>query len=98
MGAAFKAIQSMELAARGVAVHPRTGDESYPSFLLQRCTQCKRCTEECPFGALDEDAKGRRNPTLSLPALRHLHGRVSGAYRLVQELLGRHHRLHDQGH
>jgi quinone-modifying oxidoreductase subunit QmoB len=57
-GAALKAIQSVELAARGAAVHPRAGDLSFPSFFLQRCTQCKRCTEECPFGTLDEDAKG----------------------------------------
>jgi quinone-modifying oxidoreductase subunit QmoB len=62
LGAALKAIQSMELAARGQAVHPRAGDASYPSFLLQRCTQCKRCTEECPFGTLDEDEKGTPNP------------------------------------
>ena len=48
----------MELAARGAAVLPRAGDLSVPSFLLQRCTQCKRCTEECPFGSLDEDEKG----------------------------------------
>jgi len=64
MGAAFKAIQSMELARQGQAVHPRGGDQSYPSFALQRCTQCKRCTEECPFGALDEDAKGTPKPNL----------------------------------
>ena len=57
-GAVMKAIQCVELAAHGQAVHPRTGDLSYPSFFLQRCTQCKRCTEECPFGSLDEDAKG----------------------------------------
>ena len=29
-----------------------------PDFALQRCTQCKRCTEECPFGTLNEDEKG----------------------------------------
>ncbi len=57
-GAMMKAIQSVEMAARGQAVHPRAGDLYYPIFQLQRCTQCKRCTEECPFGSLDEDAKG----------------------------------------
>ena len=64
MGAALKAIQCVELAAHGQAVHPRGGDMSYPSFFLQRCTQCKRCTEECPFGALDEDVKGTPKPNL----------------------------------
>jgi len=57
-GAVMKAIQSIELATHGQAVHPRAGDLSYPIFSLQRCTQCKRCTEECPFGSLDEDEKG----------------------------------------
>ena len=57
-GAAFKAIQAMELYGRGAVVHPRALDISWPEFFLQRCTQCKRCTEECPFGALDEDEKG----------------------------------------
>ena len=64
-GAALKAIQCIESADRGVSVHPRSGDQSYPEFFMQRCTQCKRCTEECPFGALDDDEKGTPlpNPT-----------------------------------
>jgi quinone-modifying oxidoreductase, subunit QmoB len=64
-GAALKAIQSIESANRGMAVHPRSGDLSYPEFFFQRCTQCKRCTEECPFGALDDDAKGTPKPNPS---------------------------------
>ena len=38
---------------------------TFPDFFFQRCTQCKRCTEECPFGALDDDEKGtpKPNPT-----------------------------------
>ena len=64
-GAALKAIQAMECVDRGVAVHPRSGDMTYPDFFMQRCTQCKRCTEECPFGAIDDDEKGtpKPNPT-----------------------------------
>ena len=62
-GAALKAIQCIEMTARGEAVHPRAGDKSYPEFFLQRCTQCKRCTEECPFGALNEDEKGTPKPS-----------------------------------
>ncbi len=57
-GAALKAIQCVEMTSRGEAVHPRAGDKSYPSFMMQKCTQCKRCTEECPFGVLNEDEKG----------------------------------------
>jgi len=64
-GAALKAIQCVESTNRGVAVHPRSGDITFPDFFFQRCTQCKRCTEECPFGALDDDEKGtpKPNPT-----------------------------------
>ncbi len=57
-GAAMKAIQSIELTSRGKTVHPRVGDLTYPEFALSRCTACKRCTEECPFGVLEEDEKG----------------------------------------
>ena len=57
-GAVLKAAQATSLAEDGYAVHPRWGDQSYPDFFLQRCTQCKRCTEECPFGTLNEDKKG----------------------------------------
>ncbi|WP_299981640.1 FAD-dependent oxidoreductase [Desulfobacula sp.] len=64
-GAALKAIQCIESANRGMSVHPRSGDMTYPDFFFQRCTQCKRCTVECPFGALDDDEKGTptANPT-----------------------------------
>ena len=61
-GAILKAIQAIECAERGVAVHPRSGDKTYPVFNFARCTQCKRCTEECPFGALDDDEKGTPKP------------------------------------
>lgn len=56
-GAALKAIQAIENASRGRAAHPRAGDLSYPIVRLEGCTQCKRCTVECPFGAIDEDEK-----------------------------------------
>ncbi len=56
-GAVMKAIQCIELTSRGAAVHPRAGDLTYPEFAMQRCTQCKRCTVECPFGAINEDEK-----------------------------------------
>ncbi|VEN72820.1 Heterodisulfide reductase subunit A [Candidatus Desulfarcum epimagneticum] len=64
-GATLKAIQCLESVNRGVSVHPRSGDMTFPDFFFQRCTQCKRCTEECPFGALDDDEKGtpKPNPT-----------------------------------
>jgi len=54
-GAALKAIQAAENAALGRGAHPRSGDLSFPSFRKEGCTQCKRCTVECPFGAINED-------------------------------------------
>ena len=54
-GATLKAIQALESAKIGRAAHPRSGDLSYPIFRKEGCTQCKRCTVECPFGAIDED-------------------------------------------
>jgi len=63
-GATLKAIQVIHAVKQGKAVHPRSGDVSHPDFFLQRCTQCKRCTEECPFGTLDEDEKGTPLPNL----------------------------------
>ena len=64
-GAALKAIQCVEQTAKGKAVHPRTWDASFPELFMQRCTQCKRCTMECPFGMYNEDEKTNPlpNPT-----------------------------------
>lgn len=57
-GAMLKAIQCVESLQRGESLHPRSGDRSYPKLFLDRCTDCKRCTEECPFGTYDETEKG----------------------------------------
>ncbi|MBZ0264067.1 hydrogenase iron-sulfur subunit [bacterium] len=61
-GAALKAVQAINMLDKGMGLHPRSRDLSFPDFFLQRCTQCKRCTEDCPFGALDEDEKGTPKP------------------------------------
>ncbi len=57
-GAMMKAIQVIECVKRGEAVHPRSGDLTWPELYMERCTDCKRCTEECPFGSYDETEKG----------------------------------------
>ncbi|MCD4710585.1 MAG: FAD-dependent oxidoreductase [Bacteroidales bacterium] len=61
-GAMMKAIQSVECVKRGEAVHPRAGDMTWPELYMERCTDCKRCTEECPFGTYDETEKGTPLP------------------------------------
>ena len=61
-GAMMKAIQTVECVKRGEAVHPRAGDQTYPDLYMERCTDCKRCTEECPFGSYDETEKGTPLP------------------------------------
>jgi len=53
-GAVLKAIQTIRLVRDGASVHPRSGDLSYPKIGLEPCTKCRRCTIECPFGAIDE--------------------------------------------
>ncbi len=58
MGASMKAIQCVEATEKGFSIHPRAWDQTYPEVNLQKCTSCKRCTEECPFGAIEEDEKG----------------------------------------
>ncbi len=58
LGAAMKAVQMVESVQKGSTVHPRVGDIAFPDLFLQRCTQCKRCTEECPFSMYEEDIKG----------------------------------------
>ena len=60
--AALKAMQAIEHASTGEAVHPRSGDLTFPEFFIQKCTSCGRCTQECPFGALELNE--RRQPTL----------------------------------
>ncbi|NTU53645.1 MAG: hydrogenase iron-sulfur subunit [Chlorobiaceae bacterium] len=57
-GAALKAIQCMELTAQGRGVHPRTWDRTFPEIRFESCTQCRRCTVECPFGAYNEKPDG----------------------------------------
>ncbi len=64
-GAVLKAIQALRNVAEGRALHPRSGDLSFPRINLNPCTKCRRCTVECPFGAIDERPEGYPilNPT-----------------------------------
>ena len=57
-GAALKALQSLELIGSGRATHPRSGDLSLPATRYQGCTRCGRCSQECPFSAIELDGKG----------------------------------------
>jgi quinone-modifying oxidoreductase subunit QmoB len=57
-GAMMKAIQCVECVGRGEGVHPRAGDRTFPQLYMERCTDCKRCTEECPFGTYDASETG----------------------------------------
>jgi quinone-modifying oxidoreductase subunit QmoB len=57
-GAALKAIQAIRNVVEGKALHPRSGDLSFPKIGLDTCTKCRRCTVECPFGAIDENDQG----------------------------------------
>ncbi len=58
-GAVMKAIQAIEGAGAGASMHPRVGDLSFPRIGHDKCTKCRRCAVECPFGAIDEDEQGR---------------------------------------
>jgi quinone-modifying oxidoreductase subunit QmoB len=57
-GAALKALQSLQLIGSGRSTHPRSGDLSLPATRFSGCTQCGRCSAECPFSAIELDAKG----------------------------------------
>jgi len=57
-GAALKAAQSLQLIGSGRATHPRSGDLSLPATRYQGCTQCGRCSQECPFSAIELDERG----------------------------------------
>jgi quinone-modifying oxidoreductase subunit QmoB len=58
-GAVLKAIQAIVNASEGASVHPRVGDLSFPKIGYDICTKCRRCTVECPFGAIDEEEDGK---------------------------------------
>jgi len=56
-GAVMKAVQAVRTARDGASAHPRSGDLSFPKIGLDICTKCRRCTVECPFGAIEEDER-----------------------------------------
>jgi quinone-modifying oxidoreductase subunit QmoB len=86
-GAAFKAIQAMDHVARGVAVHPRAWDVTFPVHGRVPLRRYRRGREG--------HSQVQPQP---LPAVRHLHGRLPRAHRVLQGLQRRHRRLYAQVH
>ena len=62
LGAAMKAIQSVELAAVGQAVHPRAGDMSFLSISSSSDAPSANAVRKSAFGTIDEDEKGTPKP------------------------------------
>jgi heterodisulfide reductase subunit A-like polyferredoxin len=68
MGAALKAIQCVEMLARGESVHPRSGQVSVPHFALERCTHpCTTSPAAGTAGSASDAARSASSTSQTSP-------------------------------
>ena len=97
-GAAMKAVQCIVAAARGEAVHPRCRRHRHPRLLPATLHPVQALHRGVSVRHPQRGRKGHAAAQrAALPAVRDLHGRLSGADHLLPRLLGRRRGQHDQG-